>query len=100
MTWKEIGRYLKNASDVLFGAERSIRYFIGDRVDEEVPEFLCMKIRRALGDLCFALNEMQEEIHILTCGDKADDVREAIELIKKHADDERNQLHPRKDDEQ
>jgi hypothetical protein len=87
MTWKEIGQYFKNASQMLLGVEHSIRYFIGNRVDEEVPEFLCVKIRGALGELCFAINEMLTEIHILACGDAADDVREDMERPRKHADE-------------
>ena len=87
MTWKEIGQYFKNAANMLFGVEHSIRYFIGDRVDEEVPELLCMKIRGAMGNLCFALNEMLTEVHILACGDAANDVREDMERLRKHADE-------------
>lgn len=93
MTWKEIGQCFKNASHELLGAEHSIRYFIGDRVDEEIPEFLCVKIRGALGNLCFTLDEMLTEVHILACGDAADDVREDMERIRKHAEEERLRKH-------
>ncbi len=86
MTWKEIGQCFKNASHVLLDAENSIRYFIGDHVDEEIPDLLCMKIRGALGELRFAINEMLTEVHFLACGDAANDAREAMELIRKHAD--------------
>ena len=88
MTWKEIGQYLKNASHELLGVEHSIRYFIGNRVDEEVPEFLCVKIRGALGELCFSLNEMLTEVHILACDDAVNDFRESMKLLRKHADGE------------
>lgn len=92
MTWKEIGQYLKNASHELLGAEHSIRFFIGDRVDEEIPEFLCVKIRGALGNLCFTLDEMLTEVHILACGDAANDVRESMKLLRKHADGEGDEV--------
>lgn len=92
MTWKEIGQCFKNASNELFGVDRSIRFFIGNRVDEEIPELLCMKIRGALGELRFALDEMFTEVQILACGDAADDFREDMERLRKHADGEGNEV--------
>lgn len=33
-------------------------------------------------------DEMLTEVHILACGDAANDVREDLERLRKHADDE------------